>query len=775
MLLKTLPELQILTREAGVATASRAAGVIRAIKNKKPDAFLKQMDNLSEYNAAYERYAEMNIPNLQKELANINSLPVIDILIILHLICKVKDGSSIVWPNKKREPEGAYAPEPGATYHSVLDNYQAAAEIANIERIVNDFYMQFKPKPRLTVSEWADRYRYLPSESASEHGQWKTSRTPYLKDIMDAVIDPEIHTVVVMTCSQIGKSEALNNALFYFAHQDPCPILLIQPTLTDAEDYSKSRLAPSIRDSAVLREIFHEEKSRNSNNTIFKKSFDGGRMVLVGANSPSGLSSKPIRIVLADEIDRYEATKEGSPVKLADQRTLTFHNRKLILTSTPSTKGFSEIEKWYNKSDKRKYFVTCPECKSEIVLKWQESKDRKNVVWDRDENGNHLPETARYCCQECGVLLTDRQLKEMSRNGRWRATAISDGIAGFGEFSALNAPWEKVTMSSLAKEFIDCKGVPDDLKTFVNLKLGECWEDETERVNVNEIYNRREVYNLVVPREACFVTASVDCHKDRLEALSVAWGADEEAFIMEHRIFYGDTSEITKNLKTNDVSQMTFDEIGDFAVEDKTEGVWKQLDDWRKTTYEHESGELLEISVIVIDTGYQTDQVYNFVRPREREGVLAIKGDQGIGKPAVSRPSTKNKGKVHLYTVGTFTVKDSIKARLGKSRPGPGYFHFPDRVDFEFCEQLGSEKKVMEKGKLVWKQERTRNEAWDLLCYNFVALRIRFQVRDLLNMFVNKFNDRVNKKKFAESDAKKSEQKNRPQNHRRSGSFVKNW
>lgn len=662
-----------------------------------------------------------------------------------------------------------------ATYHEVLDRYQAQAEAANIDRIVADFYRQLKPRPRLTVSQWADRYRHLPQESSAEHGPWKTSRAPYLEDIMNAILDPAVHTVVVMTASQIGKSEALNNILFYFAHQDPCPILLIQPALTDAEDYSKSRIAPSIRDSAVLREIFHEEKARSSNNTIFKKNFNGGRMVLVGANSPSGLSSKPVRIVLADEIDRYEATKEGSPVKLAEQRTLTFFNRKMILTSTPSTKGFSEIEKWYKKSDQRRYFVVCPECKSEIILKWQESKDRKNVVWDKDENGNHLTETAKYCCQECGVLLTNNQIKEMALHGKWKATAPFNGIVGFGEFTALNAPWKDTSMASLAKEFVECKGVPDDLKTFVNLKLGECWEDESEQVNVNAIYERREIYGLIVPREACFITCAADIQKDRIEALTVAWGLDEEAWIMEHRIFYGDTSEISRNLGKTDIDQLTFDEVSDFDAENRVEGVWKQFDEFRKITYEHESGELLRISVCCIDSSYNTDQVYNYVKPREKYWIYAIKGDDGIGKPAVSRPSTKNKKKIHLHTVGTFTVKDSIKARLSRQRPGPGYFHFPDRVDLEFCEQLGSEKKVTKNGKVKWEKERTRNEAWDLLCYNFAALRIKFQVRDLLNAYVKRFQDRITEKKQAEASGEKQEEKNRTVNRRRPGGFVKNW
>lgn len=656
-----------------------------------------------------------------------------------------------------------------ATYHSALDSYQAQTEAANIDRIINDFYLQFKPHPRLSVSQWADRYRHLPPESAAEPGRWQTSRVPYLRDIMDAVNDPAVHTVVVMTASQIGKSEALNNILFYYSHQDPCPILLIQPTLTDAEDYSKSRLSTSIRDSAVLREIFGEEKSRNSNNTIFKKNFPGGRMVLVGANSPSGLSSKPIRVVLADEIDRYEATKEGSAVRLASQRSATFFNRKMILTSTPSTAGVSEVERWYNLSDKRKYFVPCSECGEYILLNF------KNVIWDKDESGAGIPETARYCCQECGVLLTQNQIWDMTKSGEWRATAPFNGIAGFGEFPALYSPWK--SMKQIVEKFLQVKDDSDELKTWINLDLGQCYEEKHEKVNPGELFSRREVYNLIVPREACFVTCAADIQKDRIEALVCAWGMDEECFIMEHKIFYGDTSEISRKLGKTDIDQLTFEQISEFTAADKVEGVWKQFDDFRKTTYEHESGELLRIAITVIDTGYETDQVYNFIRPREREGVLGIKGVDGAGKPAVDRPSRKNKVKIQLYSVGTFTVKDSMKARLGKNRPGPGYIHIPDRVDQEFCEQLASEKKVIRETrgqkKIEWVKIRQRNEAWDLLCYNFAALRIRFQVRDLLNLHVKKFNAKVYEKQQEKEKQKSEEIRIAPR--RKPGGFVKNW
>lgn len=625
---------------------------------------------------------------------------------------------------------------------AAIENYQNQQNAANINAIVADFFLQFKPRPRLTVSEWADRYRHLSPESSAEPGKWQTGRTPYLKGIMDAANDPKIHTSVVMTCSQIGKSEALNNILFYHADQDPCAMLMIQPTLTDAEDYSKSRLAPSIRDSAVLKEIFGEEKSRKSTSTIMKKSFPGGRLVLVGANSPSGLSSKPIRVILADEIDRYEATKEGSPVRLAMKRTSTFFNRKMILTSTPGIAGLSEIESWYKLSDQRKYFVPCDGCGEYILLKWPQ------VMWDKDSEGKSLPETAKYCCQECGCLLTDYQINEMVKKGEWRATAPFNGIAGFGDFPEIYSPWKK--MSDTVKEFLDVKDDSDALRVWVNTSLGQVWEDKNEKLDYNEIYERREVYNLIVPREAYFLTCAVDVQGDRIEALTVAWGADEEAWSMEHRIFMGDPGILAQNLSKNDVNQLTFDDAGDFDAPLQVKGVWKELDDLLLSTYDHESGELLRISTCFVDSGHHTDQVYAFVRSRERRGVFAIKGDSNRGKPVIDRPSRKNKGKIQLFNIGVFAGKESIQSRLKKTRPGPGYFHFPDRFDKEFFEQLVSEKKVTKehhgKKTVEWVKTRQRNEAFDLMVYNFAAMRHRFPAREDLNKYITNYSGKIAEK-----------------------------
>lgn len=595
--------------------------------------------------------------------------------------------------------------------------------------LLRSFFLQMKPRPRMTVSEWADEFRWLSGESSAQPGKWHTKS--YQRGIMDAANDPNVHIIVVMTCVQIGKSETLNNIFYYFADQDPCPMLMIQPTLEEARDYSISRIIPAIRDSKRLRDVFGYDasKSRQSDNTILKKKFPGGRWVMIGSNSPSGLASKPIRVVGADEIGRYEITKEGNSIELARKRMTNFFNWLLILTSTPGIKDKCEIERWYKMSDMRKYFVTCPGCEKEMTLKWQ-TGGRYLVVCEKDSKGKLIPETAMYSCEHCGELFNDIQLNAMVENGRWKATAPFNGIAGFGDFPALYSPWVK--MADMVRDWNAAQEDDDLLRVFINTSLGQTYEEKNQKIETNDIFKRREPYGLLIPKEAGVVTASVDVQDDRLETLVVAWGRDERAWAIEHIVFVGDPAIPYKHLAQGEL----FDDGG-------APGVWNHLDVFLKKRYDHESGTQLKIACCTIDTGYKTDSVYAFVRPREYRGICAIKGASQRGKPIISRPSRKNKGGVCLYSAGVFAAKDVVMSRLNITDDNrPGYVHFSDRFSLEFFEQLTAEKKISTRkhGQLVqeWVPIRTRNEAFDLMVYNLLALRIAYPDRSSLNAAVDR-------------------------------------
>jgi phage terminase large subunit GpA-like protein len=257
------------------------------------------------------------------------------------------------------------------------------------------FYRALAPPPNVTVSQWADEFRVLSPEASAEPGRWDTTRAPYQRGIMDAIHDPLIQTVVVMSSAQIGKTEILCNILGYCIDVDPGPILVVQPTLEMAEAFSKDRLDPMLRDTPVLRGKVSDARTRDASNTIRHKTFPGGHITLAGANSPASLASRPIRLLLYDELDRGEVTAEGDPLALAEKRTTTFWNRKHIIVSTPGIKGISRIEAKFAESDQRYSFVACPHCGFRHRLEWQ------HVHWDSDPEPD--PETAHLAALNAGA------------------------------------------------------------------------------------------------------------------------------------------------------------------------------------------------------------------------------------------------------------------------------------------------------------------------------------------------------------------------------------
>ena len=269
-----------------------------------------------------------------------------------------------------------------------------------LEAVWNKTAKAFLPPKKLKVSSWADQHRVLSSESSAEPGNWRSSRAAYQIEIMDAVLDRNIETVVLMSSSQIGKTEIMNNILGYYISQDPCPVLVMQPTLEMARTWSKDRLNPMLKSSKVLKGKVKEPRAKDSENTVLHKKYDGGFIAVVGANSASGLASRPVRILLADEVDRFpiSAGAEGDPVSLALKRTTTFWNRKIVMASTPTIDGLSRIQTAFESSDKRRYFVPCPDCHEMQILEWS------NVQWDEGK-----PETARYICVHCGSLLEENE------------------------------------------------------------------------------------------------------------------------------------------------------------------------------------------------------------------------------------------------------------------------------------------------------------------------------------------------------------------------------
>lgn len=569
---------------------------------------------------------------------------------------------------------------------------------------------------------------------------------------MDAVNDPAVREVVLMKSAQIGYTEMLGNVVGYFIDQDPAPILLVQPTLEMGEAWSKDRLAPMLRDTPALRDKVADPKARATGNTLLHKTFAGGHLTIAGANSPSGLASRPIRIVLCDEVDRYPASAgaEGDPVSLARKRSTTFWNRKLIMGSTPTVKGKSRIEDAYNGSDQRRYYVPCPHCDHWQVLRWAQ------VSWPEGQ-----PQDAHYACEECGSVITDADKASMLRAGEWRPTAPFNGVAGF-HISELYSPW--VTFGQMAQAFVEAKRLPETLKTWINTALGESWEEQGESMDETGLLDRREMFPAQVPAGAVLLTCGVDVQDDRLELEVIGHGAGQETWSIDYQVFRGDPSQ--------DPSKSP---------------LWKQLDDYLLQEWDHESGMKLRIAATGIDTGgHCTAQVYQFCRKRLARRVFALKGIGGEGKPLVSKPTRNNAAGVKLFMVGTDTMKDLIHGRLKVAEPGPGYCHFPAERDEDWFAGLTSEKMITvlihgrRVRKWVKKGSQVRNEPLDCRQYGLAALEILNANLDKVAMtFAKRVAKAAEPKEEAEPESPlvpiqqvKPKPSPRP---RRPGGFVTGW
>lgn len=559
-----------------------------------------------------------------------------------------------------------------------------------------------KPPPELTLSQWADTYRVLSAESSAEPGRWHTDKAPYQREIMDAIGDPHIRRVVIMCAAQLGKTELLLNILAYFMAYSPAPILVMQPTLDMGQTFSKDRLAPMLRDTPALRGLV-DVKSRYSGNTIMKKNFPGGHVTIVGANSATGLASRPIKVLLADEVDRYpgSAGTEGDPLSLAQKRQTTFWDKKTVMVSTPVIKGHSRIETEFNQSTKEEWNIPCPKCGHYQPLVWA------NVIFNPDD----LTKEPLYKCERCGHEAGEYAWKAQGINGKFVAENPEAETRGFhlNTLASTFCGWKEIVQKFLvAKEQLD-KGNPEGMKVWVNTELGETWEERGESVEDVELFNRREIYDAEVPEDVLVLTAGVDVQDDRFEVEVVGWGVGKESWGIRYQKIYGDM------LK---------------------EQVWADLDNFLLSGFTKKDGSVLHILSTCIDSGgHHTDQVYRFTKERYERRVWAIKGKGGAEVSFIRNPTTNNRVKTPLFIIGVDAGKAIIYQRLKHETKGPNYCHFPENeaagYDATYFKGLTSEKMVVrfKKGRsvIVWELKDSsykRNEPLDLRNYAMAALEI---------------------------------------------------
>jgi phage terminase large subunit GpA-like protein len=522
--------------------------------------------------------------------------------------------------------------------------------------------------PRLSVSQWADAKRVIARGTGPEPGRWRTDRTPWLREPMDSVVDPDGRITVLKFSSQTAKTEALINIASYFVDQDPAPQLFVLPTLELADSFSTKRFTPTVEETPALISRIGRTSARDSSTTIREKSYPGGDLVFAGANSPASLASRPRRAVLFDEIDKYKLNigHDGDPIEQGIQRTQNFWNAKIVLASTPTIAGLSLIDDWFAKSSQAEFHVPCHNCGAEQALVWETDhgggdKERR-IIWEAGR-----PETARYVCVHCTEFLDDRQIQLAVQHGRWlHRHPERVKVRGYA-YNTIGSPW--VTLAQLAELWEAAEGRPEKEQTFYNLKLGLSYNPTKEaQTTVDQLLERREDYGPEkLPEGVLIVTAFVDVQRDRFEVSYVGFGADEEKWVVDHQVMPGDPTDPQ---------------------------AWEALDEaLLGRTFPHALGGEIALEAVGVDAGYLQQRVMEFVRQRKAQfrSFFAVKGMPGFGRPLWRESEEKFKLGAKLYLSGIDDGKTVTYSELAVVMPRVR-IHLPRHVQRGYLEQLISER-----------------------------------------------------------------------------------
>lgn len=561
------------------------------------------------------------------------------------------------------------------------------------------------PRKPMTVSEWADAKRWLSSKTSPKPGRWRTSNNPPLREPMDCMsVRSPVQDAVLMFPIQFGKSEVETNTLGYIMDHAPGPAMVCLPGEVSLEKWVNQKLNPLIEETPAVRESLTSTNTRNAANQKNFKDFAGGQLYVEHAGSPQRLKQTTVRWLLVDELTEFAAAlKTGDdPLKMLDGRTSAFPERaKRMYVSTPGVSGLCRISEMWGKSDQRRYHVACPHCAHEQPLEWD------GLKWSRDTAGNVT--TAWYVCRDCGVIIDEHHKTAMIAAGRWVPTHPERRIRGYH----INALYYQIGMgprwADLAQAWLDAQGDPAKLKTFVNDRLAEPWEDKSlKAVKSNILQDRAEPYPLrVAPHGVIWITAGIDTQDDRLEVQIIGWGRGLAAWTLDYAVLWGDPQQ---------------------------SDVWVQLTDLLNRPIEHACGAMLPISAAAIDgRGHRTQAVKDYVRNALIRRPMAIYGAKATNALPLGRPKLEDvdhKGKtdtdtsIRTWQVGTIAIKHHFFRRLASDAEQADkpkrWVHFPDALERTYFAGLVSETFDPTKGRYR-KKSGARNEPLDTWVYAYAA------------------------------------------------------
>lgn len=555
---------------------------------------------------------------------------------------------------------------------------------------IMDALKVLKPPENLTVSQWADKYRILSPKDSAAPGRWHTSRTPYLKAPMNAFNDLHIRDITFVAGTQLGKTVMEQNMIAYAVDQEPGPMLIVYPTDKLAEFTSQNRLQPMIDLSDPLRMKYDEEHSQR-----LELQFSDMYIALVGANSASGLSSRPVQYVFFDEIDKFPrwTGQEADPLKLAEERTKTFYNKKIVKVSSPTLKTGNIWQGWETAEAQYEYFVPCPMCGEYQTFKL------KNLHWPDGSTPREAASTAAYHCEACGRIIEDRQKMEMLRGGEWRPVNDAPKKPRRVAFhlSSFYSPW--LTFGDIAEEFLACKDVPEKLMNFINSWLAEPWEDKASRMKSDIVAKKALPYERgTMPAAAQLLTVGVDVQLDHFWYAVRAWGPHMTSWL----------------------------------VDNGRAETWTDVATVIDRNYADSNGEIRTVNLACIDSGYNTDEVYQFCAEHMEVAVPTKGASTALKSRYTVTVMDKMAGfGLRLFTFDPNAMKDYIAGRLMVDAGAPGSWNVYRDIEREYCDQVCAEQKVEKKDKkgrvsYVWDKitSHAQNHYLDTETNNILAAEI---------------------------------------------------
>lgn len=608
------------------------------------------------------------------------------------------------------------------------------------ERLKRAWRRGLTPPPRISVPEWADRFRKLAPEAGSTSGDWITATVEIARGPMLAVTELGVETITAMVCTQLMKTALIENAVGYFAHLDPAPMLIVQPKEAAAEQFSKERITPMIRATPVLRELIGTKKTRSAEETLLYKGFPGGFLALAGAGSPDNLARRPVKRVFCDETDKYPITREGDPIGLADERMATYVGALSVRACSPTIEGESLIESSYLEGDQRQASIACPQCSHRQFLDFF-----KHIHWDKDvdEEGNvlaHFPRSAAVRCEGCGFPFAEGDRLKALATIRWHQTrpfrccdkhvsplvayeaawrdtspqkpadpvavvwdwwegprhavyrarcpdcgtwAVPNEHASFTAGKVFS-PWPRDAPPKIAAKWLASKSDPDKRVKFDNTQLGKPHKRSSAKdVTAETLAARAENWPGEVPAGVGIITVGADTQDDRVELEFVGWGLNEESWSLGYVVVNGNTAKLE---------------------------TWEEVDRQLLRTFHRADGRPFTVDAACVDSGgHRAKEVYEFSKARLARRVWATKGaSDRNGKrsplwPTV-KPSNRTRSTFKPVLIGVNSGKDTLRERLTFIEPCPGYMHFHAKRELAWYEQLTVEKLIPKtaSGRTFW-------------------------------------------------------------------------